>query len=41
MRSGAEDPRIEQGHLPTMLKFVVASKELAKSALAIDTQYPG
>lgn len=32
--------KLEKGHLPTMLKFVVASKELVRSAAAIDTDYP-
>ena len=32
--------KLEKGHLPTIVKFVVASKELVKSALAIDTDYP-
>lgn len=47
--SGTVDPtkammqnklRLAKGHLGTIVKFVVASKELAKSALAIDTEYP-
>lgn len=47
--SGAVDPtkammqnklRLEKGHLPTIVKFVVASKELVKSATAIDTEFP-
>ena len=32
--------KLQKGHLPTIVKFVVASKELVKSALALDTQYP-
>lgn len=32
--------KLEKGHLPTIVKFVVASKELVKSATAIDTDYP-
>lgn len=32
--------RLEKGHLPTIVKFVVASKELVKSALAIQTDFP-
>lgn len=32
--------KLQKGHLGTIVKFVVASKELVKSALAIDTQYP-
>jgi putative sterol carrier protein len=32
--------KLASGHLPTIVKFVVASKELVKSALAIDTEYP-
>lgn len=32
--------KLERGHLPTIVKFVVASKELVRSALAIDTEYP-
>lgn len=32
--------KLEKGHLPTIVKFVIASKELVKSALAIDTDYP-
>lgn len=47
--SGAVDPtkammqnklKLQKGQLGTIIKFVVASKELAKSALAIDTEYP-
>ncbi|UJR81204.1 SCP2 sterol-binding domain-containing protein [Sandaracinus amylolyticus] len=47
--SGAVDPtkammqnklKLQKGHLGTIVKFVVASKELAKSATVIDTQYP-
>ena len=32
--------KLEKGHLPTIVKFVVASKELVRSALVIDTDYP-
>lgn len=32
--------KLERGHLPTIVKFVVASKELVRSAGAIDTEYP-
>lgn len=32
--------KLQKGHLPTIVKFVVASKELVRSALAIPTQYP-
>jgi len=32
--------RLEKGHLPTIVKFVVASKELVRSALAIETDFP-
>ena len=32
--------KLERGHLPTIVKFVVASKELVKSATAIDTDFP-
>lgn len=32
--------KLKKGHLPTIVKFVVANKELVKSALAIDTDYP-
>ena len=32
--------KLQKGHLGTIVKFVVASKELVKSATAIDTQYP-
>ena len=32
--------RLQKGHLGTIVKFVVASKELAKSATVIDTHYP-
>lgn len=32
--------KLERGHLPTIVKFVVASKELVKSAITIDTDYP-
>lgn len=47
--SGAVDPtkammqnklRLEKGHLPTIVKYVLASKELVKSALSIETDYP-
>jgi putative sterol carrier protein len=47
--SGAVDPtkammqnklKLQKGHLGTIVKFVVASKELVKSATAIDTEYP-
>jgi putative sterol carrier protein len=32
--------KLERGHLPTIVKYVVASKELVRSATAIDTDYP-
>lgn len=32
--------KLQKGHLGTIVKFVVASKELVKSATAIDTEYP-
>jgi putative sterol carrier protein len=32
--------KLEKGHLPTIVKFVVASKELVRSASTIDTEYP-
>jgi putative sterol carrier protein len=32
--------KLQKGQLGTIVKFVVASKELVKSALAIDTEYP-
>ncbi|MFO0681396.1 MAG: SCP2 sterol-binding domain-containing protein [Sandaracinus sp.] len=32
--------RLEKGHLPTIVKYVLASKEIVKSALAVDTDYP-
>ena len=32
--------KLSKGHLPTIVKFVLASKELVKSALAIETEYP-
>lgn len=32
--------KLEKGHLPTIVKYVVASKELVKSATNIDTDYP-
>lgn len=32
--------KLQKGHLPTIVKYVVASKELVKSATAIDTEYP-
>lgn len=47
--SGAVDPtkammqnklKLEKGHLPTIVKFVLASKSLVGSATAIDTDYP-
>lgn len=47
--SGETDPtkammqnklKLRKGHLPTIVKFVVASKELVSSATAIDTDYP-
>lgn len=47
--SGEADPtkammqnklKLEKGHLPTIVKYVVASKELVRSAIAIDTEYP-
>jgi putative sterol carrier protein len=47
--SGAVDPtkammqnklRLKKGHLPTIVKFVLASKSLVSSATAIDTDYP-
>lgn len=47
--SGAVDPtkammqnklKLERGHLPTIVKFVNASKALVKSAFVIDTIYP-
>ena len=33
--------KLEKGHLPTIVKYVLASKELVKSAEAIDTDFPG
>lgn len=47
--SGAVDPtkammqnklKLKKGHLPTIVKFVLASKALVSSATAIDTDYP-
>jgi putative sterol carrier protein len=47
--SGAVDPtkammqnklKLERGHLPTIVKYVLASKELVRSATTIDTDYP-
>lgn len=47
--SGAVDPtkammqnklKLKKGHLPTIVKFVLASKALVGSATAIDTDYP-
>ena len=32
--------KLQKGHLGTIVKYVVASKELVRSALAIETQYP-
>lgn len=32
--------KLEKGHLPTIVKYVVASKELVRSAITIDTDYP-
>jgi putative sterol carrier protein len=32
--------KLEKGHLPTIVKFVIASKELVRSACTIDTEYP-
>lgn len=32
--------KLQKGHLGTIVKYVVASKELVKSATAIDTEYP-
>ncbi len=32
--------KLEKGHLPTIVKYVLASKELVRSAIAIDTDYP-
>lgn len=32
--------KLEKGHLPTIVKFVIASKELVRSAITIDTDYP-
>jgi len=32
--------KLEKGHLPTIVKFVLASKELVLSATTIDTEYP-
>jgi putative sterol carrier protein len=47
--SGSVDPtkammqnklKLEKGHLPTIVKYVLASKALVGSATAIDTDYP-
>ncbi|HJL16397.1 MAG TPA: SCP2 sterol-binding domain-containing protein [Sandaracinaceae bacterium LLY-WYZ-13_1] len=32
--------KLEKGHLPTIVKHVLASKELVKSATRIDTDFP-
>ncbi|HBQ18705.1 MAG TPA: Fis family transcriptional regulator [Myxococcales bacterium] len=32
--------KLKKGHLPTLLKFVVASKQLVSSATAVDTDFP-
>lgn len=32
--------RLQKGNLPTIVKFVIASKELVKSAVTLDTEYP-
>ncbi len=32
--------KLQKGHLGTIVKFVVASKELVKSAVVIETEYP-
>ena len=32
--------KLEKGHLPTIVKYVIASKELVRSAITIDTDYP-
>ena len=32
--------KLEKGHLPTIVKFVLASKQLVLSATNIDTDYP-
>lgn len=32
--------KLEKGHLPTIVKYVLASKELVLSATVIDTDYP-
>ncbi len=32
--------KLKKGHLPTIVKFVLASKELVRSATNIDTDYP-
>jgi putative sterol carrier protein len=32
--------KLEKGHLPTIVKYVVASKELVKSATVLETEYP-
>ena len=33
--------KLQKGHLPTIVKYVLASKELVRSACTIDTDYPG
>ena len=33
--------KLKKGHLPTIVKYVLASKELVRSACTIDTDYPG
>ena len=47
--SGTVDPtkammqnklKLRKGHLPTIVKYVLASKELVGSASVIDTEYP-
>ncbi|MGE0791393.1 MAG: SCP2 sterol-binding domain-containing protein [Sandaracinaceae bacterium] len=32
--------KLEKGHLPTIVKYVLASKELVRSATTIDTDFP-
>jgi putative sterol carrier protein len=32
--------KLRKGHLPTLLKFVVASKEIVNAAMTLDTRYP-
>ena len=32
--------KLKKGHLPTLLKFVVASKQLVSSATLVDTDFP-